>query len=546
MISLCLSITMTTMAANSKTETYKQVPSNILESTYYTASSDLKDILFSEESLALAISENPDVFTVATEVTATSYFTFNSATNTIVTYSSSTDAPKSVVIPVQIGGYDVLHIDEYAFAGFQLTSLSFEEGSKLQTIGTYAFYNNVALTGVVDLPDTLESIGNSAFLWTNIYALCIGDDTPYTANRLGIIQDYDNESITSANLAQSRNETALVIGERAYDEENALLIDTSTSTIIQHYPEHIGSPTTVTVPEGILHVGTQAYYQDSHITEVIFPSTLETIQDYAFYKTYMDHIDLGNTVLTRIEKEAFSYCTLTTELTVPTTLQYIGESAFSRSNALVRINGLEDSALEEIGNSGFAYSTSLEAFNMPDTVHTVGTYILRSTGISSLEIPPLLLTLSDGLVVGAKSLTEVNFRGPVEEIGKEAFGGTTVLASITSDLYDNPFETVKKIGSAIFCEHGSLHNSAAKSYSGYKQVVTLPNVEEISNLAFSCTYVPEVHITSQKLKELPEMMFYSTSFLTTVTIPESITSVGASIFAGTSKISMKLAEIRLA
>lgn len=53
------------------------------------------------------------------------------------------------------------HIGAYAFGGNTFGKLHFEEGSELQTIG-YGAFQNAVLTEV-DLPQSLQSIGNSAF-----------------------------------------------------------------------------------------------------------------------------------------------------------------------------------------------------------------------------------------------------------------------------------------------------------------------------------------------------------------------------------------------
>lgn len=61
----------------------------------------------------------------------------------------------SVIIPAS-----VKTIGEYAFAGAQLTSVTFSEG--LETIGSSAFMNCAGLTDVV-LPASLQTLGESAF-----------------------------------------------------------------------------------------------------------------------------------------------------------------------------------------------------------------------------------------------------------------------------------------------------------------------------------------------------------------------------------------------
>ncbi len=67
------------------------------------------------------------------------YFVFNEQTKTIVGYSSDVNAPKAIKILATINGINVEHISTNAFAGQQLTGLSFELPSNLKSIGSKAF-----------------------------------------------------------------------------------------------------------------------------------------------------------------------------------------------------------------------------------------------------------------------------------------------------------------------------------------------------------------------------------------------------------------------
>ncbi|MBQ3182927.1 MAG: leucine-rich repeat protein, partial [Clostridia bacterium] len=66
---------------------------------------------------------------------------------------------KDVVI-----GKDITHVGQYAFAyAHWVNTVTFEEGSKLESIGALAFYYMLYYVKQVDIPVSVKSIGNLAF-----------------------------------------------------------------------------------------------------------------------------------------------------------------------------------------------------------------------------------------------------------------------------------------------------------------------------------------------------------------------------------------------
>lgn len=63
-------------------------------------------------------------------------------------------------------------IGNWAFVWANVSELSFPE--TLKTIGTYAFYSSDTLTGTVNLPDSITSVGNGAFQNTSVQIFNVG------------------------------------------------------------------------------------------------------------------------------------------------------------------------------------------------------------------------------------------------------------------------------------------------------------------------------------------------------------------------------------
>jgi uncharacterized repeat protein (TIGR02543 family) len=93
---------------------------------------------------------------------------------------------------------------------------------------------------------------------------------------------------------------------------------------------YAGSETTVTVPEGVTVIYTQAF-NSSNVTKLILSSTVKEIGDYAFYDNYDIEEVVCNEGLEKIGYQAFRYSSLTT-INIPSTVTEVGDQAFNGSS----------------------------------------------------------------------------------------------------------------------------------------------------------------------------------------------------------------------
>ena len=141
---------------------------------------------------------------------------------------------------------NITSIGDYAFYRCnKLTSLSFEENSKLKTIGNYAFagyYNgsssdySMELTGELIIPNSVTSIGNHAF--------------------------HRCSKFTS--LSFEENSQLKTIGDYAFDNCNGF-----TGKLI--------------IPNSVTSIGNNAFYNCKFTGEFTLPNSLTSIGIYAFY-----------------------------------------------------------------------------------------------------------------------------------------------------------------------------------------------------------------------------------------------------------------------
>jgi len=129
----------------------------------------------------------------------------------------------------------------------------------------------------------------------------------------------------------------------------------------------------------------------------------------------------------KIEDEGFAYSRMKT-IEIPTTVTSIGESAFENSS-LIEIT-IPDS-VTSIGEYVFFCSALIE-ITIPDSVTSIGEGAFIGCGnLISVSIGRGITSINDGMFNGCEKLTDVAIGENVTNIGKRAFEGCYSLANIT-------------------------------------------------------------------------------------------------------------------
>ena len=161
-------------------------------------------------------------------------------------------------------------------------------GAGVTSIGAYSFYNNYKKLTAVKLPDSMTSIGKSAFQG------CTGLTSVTLPDGLTSISEYaffGCTGLTSITLPRGLTllrpsafaETGITAFASESDkytvDECGAVYDTSNSLIA--YPA--GSPQTVyTIQDGTKTIGSYAFYGAAHLDTVIVPDSVSLIGSYAF------------------------------------------------------------------------------------------------------------------------------------------------------------------------------------------------------------------------------------------------------------------------
>ena len=486
----------------------------------------------------------PEVVEERPEPTAASCFTFNSSTGTITAYKTTATCPKDVVIPDEINDVPVTKIGASAFKTKSLTSVYIPYGieeiqdggtassgaftgntttlesitfentashpSHLKKIGQAAFRSaNVSnkLTGTLTIPASVETIGAYAFYYSKYSSLII-ENTSAKPSQLTTI---GNSAFVTTTSATTKMTGALTIpasvetiGTNAfqYQQITSLTIENTSAkpsqlTSIGNFAFGTNTLLTgsLTIPASVTTIGNQAFYyanltsltientsaKPSQLTSIgasafnentaltgslTIPPSVQTIGDNAFYDANLTSLTIENTSakpsqLTSIGAGAFNENTaLTGLLTIPASVQTIGDNAFYYANLTsltIENTSSKPSQLTSIGNYAFRTNTLLTgSLTIPASVQTIGTQAFFDSSLTSLTIentsskPSQLTTIGTGAFVRNTLLTgSLTIPASVQTIGDNAFSDAKFTSLIFEDTVSNSSQ-LTSIGYSAF------------------------------------------------------------------------------------------------
>lgn len=167
-------------------------------------------------------------------------------------------------------------------------------------------------------------------------------------------------------------------------------------------------------------------------------------------KDYIQVIALGDNLFKGIQS--------VDKLTTPTTLSYIGESAFEESY----IKSIELNGVTSIGNRAFKKCNQLTKVNVGNALTSIGMEAFYDCYIQEIEIPESTLRIGEGAFAYCKQLKKLDFSRATRSnatIGKYAFYNCTGLSEVvlnTGNENNRNFMTIEEGAFAIDEGGGAL------------------------------------------------------------------------------------------
>ncbi len=347
-------------------------------------------------------------------------------------------------------------------------------------------------------------------------------------------------------------------------------------------------------------VGERAFNRCGRLSSVVLPDSVIRICEYAFNECEgLTAVNIGNGVGS-IGEGAFMGCSALSSLTLGNSLIEICESAFYGCDRLANVN--IPSSTEFIGKDAF-FGTGLTSAtfgntqgwqiqkgnrfetvdNLDDTANAAtllkNSVLMNPEGYSDYdwETPSNTLTYTlsnDGTyytVTGTttKSIATAVIRSkyngkPVTSIGQSAFyecsklTGITIPDSVTS-IWNSAFEGCSSLTSITVAvdnqnyssQDGILYNKAKTKFvhvpKAIKGAVTIPegitSIWGYGNYSYSssafgeCSSLTSITIPNS-VTSIERYAFYGCSSLTSITIPNGVTSIGHYAFYGCSSLTI--------
>jgi hypothetical protein len=499
-------------------------------------------------------------------------FTYTSTGSAITITGYSGTPPNALVIPNTIDGLPVTSIGANAFSinasslYQNLTNVTIPDS--VITIGESAFFDCFALSSVT-IGNGVTSIGNYAFM--NSYAL------------VSVTIPQGVASIGDLSFAGCHNLTAITVSEQNpwYSSVDGVLFNKN-QTMLCAYPG--GKSSSYTIPQTVTSIGTGAFAFCPALTSVTIPQTVTSIGNGAFQGcpkltnlaipcnvtnigagAFQGCPKLTSVVIpqgvTSIGHEAFNHCSSLTSVVIPQGVTSIEFHAFNYCSSLTNVCFLGNApTLENIWDGVFGgtaggftvhYYTGATGFTLP----TWNGYATQEEPSSSPTVTtdPVNQTVTYNATVtftaaasGAPAPTVQWQISPTGAGGPFTNISPTANPSAITETLNLPDVTTEENG----CAYRAVFTSMAGTCTTAIAILTVPspfttetNADQITITGYTgasgAVAIPST-IYGLPVTTIGAYAFYGNAGLTSVTISDSVTTIGQDAFSYSSLTSITL------
>lgn len=433
-----------------------------------------------------------------------------------------------------------------------LTSLTI--GDNVKTIPAYIFYGCSDLTNIV-IPNSVETIGNKAF------AYCVDLKNITIGASVRNIENYAFEGCDKlSNIYYTGNvESWCKIG--------GLDGIMSSSRILYINGNKVEGD--IVLSDSITSIGAYAFYGCSDLTSITISNSVASIGDCAFGLCGgLMEIEIPDNV-TFVGKSAFESCAKLTRVIIGDGLTSIAQSVFGNCRNLTSITIGKN--VTSIGSNAFRSCGKLENIYITDIANWCSISSLRNLMwngsassklllyldnelIINLDIPDGVTSINDYAFFNCINIASVTIADSVKSIGDAAFCSMNItsviigngVVSIGNSAFDNCLKLVEVINNSSLnitkkgLDYGCVAYRAKNVKNGGNSDIVNQNgylFYTYDSVNYLLGYVgtetelnlPENYNGQQY--QIYEFAFYKCSTLTSIEIPNSVTSIGINAFS---------------
>ena len=254
--------------------------------------------------------------------------------------------------------------------------------------------------------------------------------------------------------------------------------------------------TSITIPEGVTIIRGGAFAWCSGLTGIDIPEGVTIVEDYDKY---------GN------DWGTFQDCTSLASVSIPSTVNSIGNHAFMGCYAIEHISVAEGNTVYDSRN------------NCNSLIETASGTLLK--GCNGSTIPEGVTSIAREAFAGCAGLASINIPSSVTSIGYYAFTGCSGLERITVAEGNTVYDSRNDCNALIETASNAL-------IQGCNKTIIPAGVTSIAGYAFCACPGLTSAVIPEGVTTIGYNAFYNCTALTKVTIPEGVTTIGFNAFMG--------------
>lgn len=490
--------------------------------------------------------------------------------------------------------------DSYSVSAVQdasdgtVTILDEISGKKVTEIESGAMKECTALESVF-IPASVTAIGEDLFL-ENAGAVIYGEEGSYVqeyalANGIpfavndAAAEDTDNMVIDGINYTYQEDTDSYTVSgyEEGIPSEAAVLSEVNgkaVTAVADGAFAECAALTKISIPGTVKSIGESAFARCTGLQEVTLETGVESLGDYVFYRcTGLKTVILPESV-TSIGAYGFSFCSSLENLELPAGIEKIEANTFgdARYQGIFvvpeGVTSIEHNAFSSFGADGISlpstlktidqqafFGTYLEEITVPDSVTEIGARAFAYSDLQKVILGSGVRSIRSYTFSRCSKLTEVVLSDGVVEIGKYAFRNTGLIRINIPEsvirMHKLAFSGSSRV--TLYVQAGSYGYRYARQrgipYSAdsmFEAVVQQDGLEfqymsetdsyvlaSVGEQAAGNVVIPE-RINGKKVTAILARAFQANKQITSVEIPDTVTSIGEYAFESCSLTSVKL------
>ena len=439
--------------------------------------------------------------------------------------------------------------------------------TNVDTIGNSAFMHCNSLTSIV-IPENVTSIGVATFFnCYNLSSIYLGRNVTsiekqafyccYHVNEIHYLGSIDEWYFKLWSTSQISSSYDLFIGDvkvTNFELPDGLtsieedILGGCTSMISVSIPNSVTSIgegafsgctglTSIEIPNSVTNIGNNAFSICSALTSLEIPYGVDSIRNRTFYGcTNLTSVTIPNSVVS-IGDGVFEGCSSLKAIAIPHSVTNIGNDAFSHCESLKSI--VWNIARYDKQNPFDELRGQITSFTFGEKVVYIPNQFCKSmSSLTSITIPNSVKEIGDYAFCDCAGLRTVIMGSQVHSIGAHAFENCTRVYTLNlpntlTYIGTDAFKNTAFITEGGEWEDGIHYINTCIVGSKPSDILTEPILREgttaIYQEAFkNCDRI--VSINLPKITNIPNDAFFGCTSLTSIEIPNSVKSIGTSVF----------------